>query len=252
MNHCFSLARCQTDLCKYGRHAGVPIDTTLYCEQHSKQIIEYIVHVYFGHYVKVGLLITTTSTLFIIFQHKTTGTLSLVAWNAKNLPPVHDKKPLHLRRVINASAVSLPDIVDLLQSLHTFQLFCLLETPLAEIDVVPNVKVPLYGLDVKQLHFDAAYPAFLLDGNSCISPHVLAAPYVMLINGSTTPDPRLHNSGTSSLWTTATGRVTSVLRYGVFVQQIKPGDPFKSLDAGDLRTTPSESKNYTDQFTCEL
>jgi len=263
MSPCFSLARCQTDLCHFGRAAVVPVNLSSFCESHWKQLVQFIVEVYFSHSVKVGLFLSTPTTVFLIFKTPSTGHLSLVAWKAKK-----GQRALHLRRVLAASKINLTDIVELLQGLPSFELTCLLDTPLAEVDVIPNVRIPLNKLDVSQLCFDAQCPGFVLEPDVCISCHVLAAPYVMLINGSTTPDPRLYKSGTLSLWTTATGRSISTLRCGLLMLQLKTEDPFKSLDGtpgtkldgqqqqqagGDYKEQPRPyAESFYDQFSCEL
>lgn len=267
MEPCLQLNQLQTDLCCWGRRPVVPIELYSFCSTHSTHFLEYVLVSFFGHAAKTALFVSTSDTFYILFK-KDFSHYFVMAWKAKPLPlTLAGKKPLHFRKT-SSGVLTQKSVVQLLEKLDNFELSCILQTPLRMIDALQNVFVPMNAFHVSHLEFDATVPAFVLaDSTHFISPHVLSAPFVMLLNGSSTPDPRLYSNGTLNLWNTLTAnRVQlSKLRHGVLLQQTKKlenvDDDFKK-QYNDECTPPStlplrqrhndQTKGDHEQFRCEL
>lgn len=263
MEPCLQLSVLQTDLCCWGRRPQVPIELHTFCSTHAPLFLQYTVLSYFRHAAKTALFVATHDTFYIISKAHVDHYL-VMAWKAKQatstLAPTA-VQPLHFRKK-NSGLLLFESVVELLQSLPRFQLSCIIQTSLDSIDALRHVVVRLKSFSVSRLEFDPNLPAFVVSSASdgFVLPDVLSAPFVMLVNGSTTPDPRLYKSGTQSLWSTITGNKSAPLhklRYGFLLQQTKnkeeenyehPFAPFSSTSAD----AASEAKNNHEQFTCEL
>ena len=254
MEPCLSLSIQQTDLCCWGRRPVVPIELHTFCQTHATTFLQYTVQHYFRHAAKTALFLSTHDAFYIIIQADLKH-YHVMAWKAKALPcTVGGTKPLHFRK--KTSGLLLFDsVVELLQSLSKFQLSCIIQTSLQSIDALKHVVVPLKPFDVKRLQFDANVPAFVVNTDGLILPDVLSAPFVMLMNGSTTPDPRLYHSGTQSLWNTITGNkgaALSKLRYGVLLQQTKTMEQENGIFGFFSPVSENETKGGHEQFVCDL
>lgn len=249
MQPCLELCQLENDLCCWGRRPTVPIELYTFCATHAPQFIHYSLDSYFGHAAKKALFVSTQDTFYVVFrlnlQH-----YQVVAWKAKALPfTTSDKRPLHFRRT-NSGLLTLKSMLELFQSLNKFQLSCVIQTPLDNIDALRHVHIPMTPFDVKRLQFDSGVPAFVISSQDFVQPDVLSAPFVMLLNGSTTPDPRLYTSGTQNLWSILTGNKLplSNLRYGLLLQQTKTVNKENRYGHKDDDETKS---NYV-QFSVEL
>jgi hypothetical protein len=249
---CFLLSQYQSDLCCWGRRAYLPLELQSFCVNHAKLLLQYLLQAYFVHSVKLALYVCTRTSFYLLFKQDTA--YQVFQWKAKPYEHyenanLNGMKPLHFRR-IQSETLNLLQLTDLLFELPSLQIYCLLETPLTVVDVVPNLRIQLHSFDVRQLNYDPLFPAITVPENDFIPPHILSVPFVMLINGSSTPDPRFSHSGTMNLWTTLLGKkhLISNLRYGLFLQQIKsPIVHIKTSDYGNR-----ESAHHSDQFACEL
>ena len=224
-----------------------PIHLISFCSSHSSVFLRYVLTAYFVHHAKLGLFVSTLDTFYIFF-FKDPFYFIVYAWRVKPYSPHDAVKPLHLKKTVSSSLL-LETVLELLLGLEEFQMSALLVTPLSEIAVLPHVKIALQTVSVTNLRFDTSIPAFVLPQDQFIPVDILSAPFVMLLNGSTTPDPRLYNSGTSSLWSTMTQSKYSLhkLRYGLFLQQIKTPSLFKSV-----YTSYNEREDSNGQFVCDL
>lgn len=261
MEPCFLLAEALDNLCCWGRRPTLPLSLQSFCVNHSHKFIEHVLQAYYTHFVKIALFVSTVDTFYVIF-HKGQFLYQVFAWRVKDLVPVDGLQPLHFKKTVSGT-LEYSSVVNLLDELPCFQMYALLVTPLTTTTVIPNIHVSLHALQVKSLTFDAVYPAFMVPVGSFIPVHVLRAPFVMLLQGSTTPDPRLYNSGTSSLWDTITSTKFPVqnVRYGLFLQSIKTvfGVSKTVLFHGDS-TKPdhpdtdraNEGKSEHQQFFCDL
>lgn len=223
MEPCLQINQLHTDLCCWGRRPVVPIELYTFCSIHATSFIEYVLISFFKHAAKKALFLSTNDAFYVVIP-VTVQEYQVLAWKAKSLPntPTH-MKPLHFRKK-TSGLMMLGSVVELFHSLPRFQLSCIIQTSLEAVDALRYVVVPLWTFRVERLQFDAAVPAFVTPPDGFILPDVLSAPFVMLINGSTTPDPRLYSSGTQSLWNTLTGSKAaplSAMRYGVLLQQTK-------------------------------
>jgi hypothetical protein len=223
MQPCLELNQLENDFCCWGRRPTVPIELYTFCPTHAPHFLQYLLDSYFTHAAKKALFVSTHDTFYVVFRLNLEH-YQVVAWKAKALPltPITKKKPLHFRRA-TSGLMTVHSVLELFQSLLQFQLSCVIQTPLDIIDALKHVHVPLVHFDVKRLQFDPVVPAFVISTQDFVLPDVLSAPFVMLLNGSTTPDPRLYNSGTQNLWSTLTGNKLPLanLRYGVLLQQTK-------------------------------
>jgi hypothetical protein len=215
--------------------------------------IHYIFKTYFNHHVKLSLFIGTPNSFFLFFPQDLHH-LHVSAWKLKPQGShSNSEKPLHIKKTVSG-LVTKETATQIVVELPIFQMTALLCTPLQEVAVLTHVTLVLSSLDVTQLTFDPSVPAFTIPWEHCIPVHILAAPFVMMLNGSTTPDPRLHQSGTYSLWKTlvphphASTVTAKQLRYGCFLQQLKTMEWSKTVDAA----SNDEGKDHYDQFAFEF
>lgn len=251
MEPCLQLCASQHDLCCWGRRPTVPIEMFSFCASHAIDFTKYVLGSFFSHAAKTALFISTHDTFYILFKTDTTH-YYVMAWKAKHAPlTASGKKPLHFRKT-SSGVLTQSSVLQLLQSLDQFQLSCIIQTPLCSIDALKNVQVTTESFNVASLHFDASVPAFVVSPTDFVSPNTLSAPFVMLLNGSSTPDPRLYHSGTQSLWSTLTANKSSLskLRHGVLLQQTKK----RENTSGEFKEQNGvcETKNNYEQFRCEL
>jgi hypothetical protein len=253
MEPCLQLCQLLTDMCCWGRRPTVPIHLETFCASHSSSFLKYVLSAFFVHAAKKALFVSTLDTFYIIMKVDISHCY-LLAWKAKKLPLLQDDcRPLQFRKA-SSGLLTFNDVFSLLTTLDTFHLCGIIQTPLDAIDAIKNVSVPMMSFDVQRLRFEPSVPAFCIPSHMCVPPDVLAAPLVMLLNGSTTPDPRLYSSGTQSLWNSILGNVVQVaasplskLRYGVLVTQTKNAN----MDVNGSGTF--ETKSFDpDQFCCEL
>ena len=255
MNPCLTLNRARSNLCCWGRRPTIPIGLHDFCDRHHPLFLQYLMRSYFVHNVKVGLFVSTQETFFIIFLEG--SVFQVVAWKRKPLPKSRGMSPLHFQRTVNGK-LTLDTVVELLLTLDNFQMCALLETSLKNLEVLRYVRVELQPLDVRRLLFDASIPAFIIPENDFIPVDVLSAPFVMLLNGSTTPDPRLFHSGTLNLWNTMVGKRHALqnLRYATLVVEIKPPETnkldFPPFYLGNEFISTSNRDDSDDQFNCDL
>ena len=261
MEPCLQLNRLQTDLCCWGRRPKVPIELYTFCDFHVPTFLQYTLLTYFQHAAKTALFIATHDTFYIISRADAEHFL-VMAWKSKYVPlPRTQTQPLHFRKK-NSGLLLFESVIELIQSLPRFQLSCIIQTSLQTIDAIRHVVVDMKPFLVSRLEFDNTVPAFVVPLDGFVLPDVLSAPFVMLVNGSTTPDPRLYKSGTLSLWSTITGDKAAPLhklRYGVLLQQTKTIEqennvqPSTNVDGSETRGHQhSETKGHHEQFTCEL
>lgn len=257
---CLHLCTSLRDLCCWGRRPRVPIELYSFCDTHAIQFMKYLLVSFFGHAAKTALFVSTHNAFYILFK-KDFLHYFVTAWKAKALPQTASGGvPLHFKKT-SSGVLTQDSVLLLLRGMDQFCLSCIVQTPLSSIDVLRNVYVPMNSFDVRQLHFDALVPAFVLpDKTQFVSANVLAAPFVMLLNGSSTPDPRLYQSGTQSLWNTLTANslTLSKLRHGVLLQQTKNEKPDHDVKgqtpilSHDIRDDIGETKGDYEQFRCEL
>lgn len=247
MNPCLNLAQFQSDLCCWGRRPTIPISLQSFCHFHYPFFLKYVIESYFTHHAKIGLFVSTPDS-FYIFLFKDTVHLFAYAWKARPLESVGGRRPLHFKKTVSGLITRLT-LMEILLSLPVFDMSALIITSLIEVAVLRHVSVSLRGVSVDNLTFDPVIPAFTISEEQCVPVDIVSAPFVMLMNGSTTPDPRLYKSGTCSLWKIIIKDRFSIqkLRYGLFLQQIKPADFIKSIDNDD-----DERKNNNEQFVFEL
>ena len=248
MNPCLNLAQFQSDLCCWGRRPTIPISLQSFCHFHYPFFLKYVIESYFTHHAKIGLFVSTPDA-FYIFLFKDAEYLYAYAWNAKPQACNQGRRPLHFKKTVSGLITRLT-LMEILLSLPVFDMSALLITSLAEVSILPHVPVSLKGVSFENLTFDPMIPAFTIAEADCVPVDIVSAPFVMLMNGSTTPDPRLYKSGTCSLWKIVIKDQYSIqrLRYGLFLTQIKTADFIKSIDDDD----GSERKNYNEQFVFEL
>ena len=248
MDPCFTLSQSQTDLCCWGRRPILPISLQSFCHFHYPFFLKYVIESYFTHHAKIGLFVSTLDS-FYIFLYKDPVHLFAYAWKAKPQEFVENQRPLHFKKTVSGLITRLT-LMEILLSLPVFEMNALIITSLSEVSVLPHVPVSLRSVNVKNLTFNPLVPAFTISSVDCVPVDILGAPFVMLMNGSTTPDPRLYKSGTCSLWKIIIKDQFSIqrLRYGLFLTQIKTADFIKSIDDDD----GSERKNSNEQFVFEL
>ena len=254
MEPCFQLSQLFDNLCCWGRKPALPLQLESFCETHSHKFLQYVLQAYFTHFVKLALFVSSMDTIYVVFPAPP-HMYRLFAWRVTDQTPVDGLQPLHFKKTVSGT-MELHSVLELLITLPCFQIYAILLTPLTSVAVVPNVTLTLRPFDVKNLDFNALYPAFMVPVGSFVPVDILSAPFVMVLHGSTTPDPRLYNSGTSSLWDTITTQKFPIqkLRYGLFLQSIKTmwsSKPFYSLeptDHGNGKETDSEHQ----QFSCDL
>jgi hypothetical protein len=220
--------------------------------------LQYTILNYFKHAAQTALFASTQDSFYIIIKADV-NYYHVMAWKTKKLPFTRsDMRPLHFRKK-NSGLLLYESVVQLLQSFRGFQLSGIIQTSLNSIDALRNVVVSLCPFDVSRLQFDATIPAFVLPKDGFVLPDVLGAPFVMLVNGSTTPDPRMYHSGTQSLWNTITGNrvaALSKLRYGVLLQQTKTNeqenDRYTVFEVIAPSVASPETKSDNEQFICDV
>jgi hypothetical protein len=248
MPPCLNIAQSKSDICCWGRRPTIPILLESFCDFHNPFFLQYVIYSYFTHHVKIGLFVSTPDA-FYVFLMKDEDYFFAYAWSSKPLAFFNDQRPLHFKKTVSG-LVTRKTTIEILLSLPVFEMSALLLTSLVSVAVLPHVPVDLRVLSVKNITFNPLVPAFTIPSTDCVPVDVLSSPFVMLMNGSTTPDPRLYKSGTCSLWKTMVKDQFSIqkLRCGLFLRQKKTLDFIKSVSD----ESGNERKDNYEQFVFEL
>jgi len=227
-------------MCVWGQRPTKPVCLQNFCHTHSFMFLEFVLTGYFTHVVKLALVVCTPTELYVIFKVSTTGQYYINGWVSRGL--------LYFETSVS-SAYTMLDVIQFLLTLPSFELYALLYgTTLPEVAVLPNFTIPLYELHNSQGVYNN--DALVAPDSAAVVPiQVLALPEVTAYYGSNTPDPRLPQGGTLTLWDSITKNKFPVqkLRYGHLLHQKKTvASEFKN-GGGETGASAVDG-----QFHCDL